>query len=158
MLDKKNARLLLIIKIKICTLIILLHFTTKKFFFKQTPFIFTNDLFMISMNHFGALDDFYLIFDDFMPYSSRRYEWNLKLKVHTIRFMRPCVTFLYRKCRISVIVCNKLHKKMHRMHIRIECIKQISFLSFQQIFFYIRCFVVHTYIHNWSLQHFSQDY
>ena len=40
----------------------------------------------------------------------------IKPKVYTIRFMRPCVTCLYQKNRLSVVVCDKLHKKTHGMH------------------------------------------
>ena len=40
----------------------------------------------------------------------------IKLKVHTIRFMRPCVTCVYQKSRICVVVYDKLQKKTHRMH------------------------------------------
>ena len=34
----------------------------------------------------------------------------------TIHFMRPCVTWVYQKSRIRVVVCDKLQKKTHRMH------------------------------------------
>ena len=44
------------------------------------------------------------------------YPPKVKPKVHTIRFMRPCVTCVYQKSRISVVVCDNLHMKTHRMH------------------------------------------
>ena len=37
----------------------------------------------------------------------------IKLTVHTIRFMRPCVACVYQKSRTSVVVCDKLQKKTH---------------------------------------------
>ena len=41
----------------------------------------------------------------------------LKLKVYSIRFMRPCVICVcQKKNRTSVVVCDKLQKKTHRMH------------------------------------------
>ena len=40
----------------------------------------------------------------------------LQWKVPSIRFMWPCVTYVYQKSRTSVVVCDILQKKTHRMH------------------------------------------
>ena len=40
----------------------------------------------------------------------------VKLNGHTIHFMRLCVTCVYQKSRTSVVECDKLKKKTHRMH------------------------------------------
>ena len=49
----------------------------------------------------------------------------LRPKIHTIRFMRPCFTYVYQKSRISVVWCDKLQKKMHRMPRHIFLLKQL---------------------------------
>ena len=33
-----------------------------------------------------------------------------------MRFKRPCITCVSQKSRISVVVCDKLQNKIHRMH------------------------------------------
>ena len=40
---------------------------------------------------------------------------NVKPKVHTIHFMRPCVICVYHESRTSVVACDKLQKKTYRI-------------------------------------------
>ena len=53
---------------------------------------------------------------------------SVKPRVHTIRFTRPCVTCVYRKCRTSTVVCDKLqnaytHKSnVHTIRLMRPCV------------------------------------